>query len=112
MNKFVKSKPMREILYRETRIAKALGDPAKYSIVDLLLRLGPMNVSQIVKKVSRSQPTVSNHLSKLKSLDIVRFETKPDGIYYWLKYEKEMRALKMALSDFVNRSLEGVHYET
>lgn len=112
MNNFIKTKPMKENLYRESRVAKVLGDPAKYSIVELLLHHGPTSVSEIVKKVSRSQPTVSNHLARLKSLEVVRFETKPDGVYYWIKYEKEIRAIVNSLSRFVNRSLQGVHYET
>ena len=61
MVKSIQSKPMKEIRYRESRIARVLGDPAKYAIVELLLKQGPINVNEIVRQVHRSQSAVSHH---------------------------------------------------
>ncbi|UCG92377.1 MAG: winged helix-turn-helix transcriptional regulator [candidate division WOR-3 bacterium] len=112
MNREVHDKPMKEILYRESRVAKALGDPAKYTIIDLLLRHGPINVIEIAKNVHRSKSTVSHHLSKLKSLELVRYEAKIDGVYYWIKYPKELRAIVKSLKMFIKRTQRGLTHET
>ena len=105
-------KPMREILYRATRVAKVLGEPSKYAIIDLLLRLNPLTVSDIASKVRRAQPTVSYHLAALRSLEIVRYEARSNGVYYWIKYPKELRVIKNALLDFVRRTQRGLDHDT
>ncbi len=107
----IQTKPMKEIFYRESRVAKALGDPAKYSIVKILIKNGPMTVNELVKWIKRSQPTVSHHLAQLRHLEIVRYETKSDGIYYWIKYPDELHKILQALNNFVKRTLQGVEYE-
>jgi len=112
MNRAVGEKPMKEILYRESRVARALGEPSKYAIIDLLLKHGPLNVNEIVKKVRRSQSTVSHHLSKLKSLEIVRYEAKADGVYYWIKYPQELRTILRSLKIFIKRTQKGLEHET
>jgi len=105
-------KPMLEILYRESRVAKALGEPPKFSIVELLLERGPLTLLEISNSIRRSKATTCYHLSKLKSLEIVRYETKASGVFYWIKYEKEMREIIQSLTKFVNRSLKGVYRDT
>lgn len=102
---------MKEALYRESRIAKALGEPARYLIANLLLKQGPLNVSEIAKKIHRSQPTVSHHLSVLRGLEIVRYETKPDGIDYWIKYPGEVRSIVASLRIFIERTQKGLEDE-
>jgi DNA-binding transcriptional ArsR family regulator len=105
-------KKMKEAMYRESRIAKALGEPARYLIANLLLKHGPLQVSEIVKRIRRSQPTVSHHLSVLRGLEIVRYETKPEGIYYWIKYQKEVRQIFQSLRVFIRRTQKGLEDET
>ncbi len=112
MSRDIQTKPMKEILYRESRVAKVLGDPAKYGIVNLLYKNGPMNVTDIVTAVKRSQSTISHHLAQLKNLEIVRFEVRGDSSYYWLKYPDEIGKILIALKGFVRRTLQGVEYET
>lgn len=53
MAKSIGLKPMREIYYRESRGAKALGEPAKYSKIRLLLDNGPQYVSEIARSIRR-----------------------------------------------------------
>ena len=108
----IHSKPMKEIVYRESRIAKVLGDPAKYAIINLLLRHGAMSVGEIAKTVHRAESTVSHHLSMLRSLEIVRYEAKTSGVYYWIKYPKELKLILKALNIFFKRSLERLEHET
>ncbi len=112
MNRILQKRPMKEILYRESRVARALGEPAKFAIISLLLKQGTLTLSEIAKLIHRSKTTTCYHLSKLKSLEIVRYETKEDGVNYWIKYENELRYIMKSLTEFVNRSLKGIHSET
>jgi DNA-binding transcriptional ArsR family regulator len=111
MQRMSRCKPMKAARYRESRIAKALGEPARYLITHLLLKRGLLQVSEIVKRLRRSQSTVSHHLSVLKGLEIVRYETRPEGIYYWVKYPKEVRQVMESMSVFVRRIQKGLEDE-
>lgn len=102
------NKPMKEALYRESRVAKALGEPARYLIINLLLEHGPLSVSEVTERIHRSQPTVSHHLSVLRNLEIVRYETKPDGVSYWIKYPREISRIIETLRQFTRRIQEGL----
>jgi DNA-binding transcriptional ArsR family regulator len=112
MYKIVREKPMKEIVYRESRIARVLGEPAKYAITNLLLRHGPLNGMEIAKRVRRSRSTVSHHLNALRSLDIVRYEVRNDGVYYWIKYPKELRVIINSLKAFVKRTKQRLASDT
>jgi DNA-binding transcriptional ArsR family regulator len=104
MTRIIGVKKMKESLYRESRVAQVLGEPCKYSIVILLLEQGPLNVTEISRKTRRSQPTISHHLSKLRKLEIVRYETKPNEVCYWVKYSRELSTIIKALRAFVRKS--------
>jgi len=104
----LKEKPMKEILYRESRLAKALGDPAKYAIVDFLIKNESANVSSIARAIHRHIATTSYHLAQLRKLEIVRYEVHQDGVYYGLKYPKEIKAVTKVLSTFVMRTLQRI----
>jgi DNA-binding transcriptional ArsR family regulator len=101
-------KPMKEILYRESRVARALGDPSKFTIINVLFKHGPVSVLEITRRVKRSKSTVSHHLSALRSLEIARYEVKRDGVYYWIKYPEELRSVLGALRTFVERAQKGL----
>lgn len=103
-----REKPMKEILYRESRVAKALGDPAKYAIIDFLIKNDSANVSEIARAIRRHIATTSYHLARLRSLEIVRYEVKVDGVYYWIKYPNELQTIMKALNIFVIRTLKRV----
>jgi len=110
MNKgVVGKKPMREIYYRQSRIARVLGEPAKYSIVMLLLKQGPMTLAEIADRIHRNKSTTCFHLSKLKSLEITRFEAQADGVYYWIKYPQETLEMINALNKFIKRTMKNLH---
>ncbi|OGC38827.1 hypothetical protein A2Y85_05320 [candidate division WOR-3 bacterium RBG_13_43_14] len=105
-------KPMVEIIYRQSRIAKALGQPAKYSIIDFLLNSGPTSLDRLSKAIHRSKTTTCYHLSKLKSLELVRYETKTSGVIYWIKYEPELRGIIQALESYIKRAMKNIGSET
>lgn len=110
--RLVGKKPMLELHYRKSRVARALGEPAKFAIVDVLLSRGPLTLAEVAKAIHRSRPTACYHLARLKALEIVRFETKENGVYYWIKYRRELSEVIRSLSRFVKRSLKGIRTET
>jgi DNA-binding transcriptional ArsR family regulator len=107
-----REKPMKEILYRESRVARVLGEPSKYAIVELLMRAKSLNVSEISRSLRRAESTISHHLALLKSLEIVRYEVHSGGVYYWIKYPKDLQLVMDALRDFVRRTQKGLDHDT
>lgn len=45
------------------------------------------NVTQIAEKLGLSQPTVSNHLARMRTLGIVRGQKMCRDVYYWIDQE-------------------------
>ena len=72
---------------------KALGDPARVRIVNLLARSdGPACVCELTPATGLSQPTVSHHLKKLVQAGLLRRE--PRGV--WAYYELDREGLERA----------------
>jgi ArsR family transcriptional regulator, arsenate/arsenite/antimonite-responsive transcriptional repressor len=67
------------------RVAKALGDPIRLQLVDVLRKhAGKVCVCELVPLFSLSQPTVSHHLKKLREAGIVGSERKSLWAYYYV----------------------------
>ena len=62
---------------------KAFSDPTRLKILKLLAGR-EMAVSEIVKKIGLSQPTVSRHLSILKEAEVVDSRREGQQIFYSL----------------------------
>ncbi len=66
-------------------IAKALGDPVRLQLVDVLQKhAGKVCVCELVPLFSLSQPTVSHHLKVLRDAGIVGSERKGLWAYYYV----------------------------
>lgn len=64
-------------------VFKALGDPARIRIVNLLLTNGvPVCVCDLTPATGLSQPTVSHHLKKLVGAGLLRREQRGTWAYY------------------------------
>lgn len=64
-------------------VFKALADPARVRIVNLLLRTGePVCVCDMTPATGLSQPTVSHHLKKLVDAGLLRREQRGTWAYY------------------------------
>jgi ArsR family transcriptional regulator len=64
---------------------KALGDPARVRIVNLLARAeGPVCVCELTPALALSQPTVSHHLKKLVHAGLLHREQRGVWAYYSL----------------------------
>jgi ArsR family transcriptional regulator len=72
---------------------KALGDPARLRIVNLLARQPePVCVCEITPAIGLSQPTVSHHLKKLVQAGLLEREQRGVWAYYTLDREGLERA--------------------
>ena len=80
---------------RMAGVAKALGDPVRLQLVDVLRKhAGKVCVCELVPLFEISQPTLSHHLKKLRAAGIVDSERHGLWAYYYVKAEalKELSA--------------------
>src|SRR5215203_1861503 len=73
---------------RMGEVAKALGDPVRIQLVDVLRKhAGKVCVCELVPLFDLSQPTVSHHLKKLRDAGIVGSERRGLWAYYYVNPE-------------------------
>ena len=83
---------------RMATVAKALGDPIRLQLVDVLRRhAGKVCVCELVPLFDLSQPTVSHHLKVLREAGIVGSERRGLWAYYYVHPEAVGGALRMAV---------------
>src|ERR1035441_3277693 len=70
---------------RMAAVAKALGDPVRLQLVDVLRKhAGKVCVCELVPLFDLSQPTVSHHLKVLRDAGGVGSERQGLGAYYYV----------------------------
>ena len=70
---------------RMSVVAKALGDPVRLQLVDVLRRhAGKVCVCELVPLFDLSQPTVSHHLKVLREAGVVGSERRGLWAYYFV----------------------------
>ena len=70
---------------RMAAVAKALGDPVRMQLVDVLRKhAGKVCVCELVPLFELSQPTISHHLKKLRDAGIVGSEREGLWAYYYV----------------------------
>ena len=75
----------REQAQRMAHIAKALGDPVRVQLVDVLRKhAGKVCVCELVPLFDISQSTLSHHLGKLRAAGIVDSERQGLWAYYYV----------------------------
>ena len=75
----------REQAERTASVAKALGDPVRMQLVDVLRKhAGKVCVCELVPLFDLSQPTVSHHLKVLREAGLVESEGRGTWAYYKL----------------------------
>ena len=78
----------REEATRMAEVAKALGDPVRLQLVDVLRKhAGKVCVCELVPLFDIAQPTLSHHLKKLRDAGIVDSERQGLWAYYYVKPE-------------------------
>jgi ArsR family transcriptional regulator len=70
---------------RMAELAKALGDPVRLQLVDVLRKhAGQVCVCELLPLFDISQPTLSHHLKKLRDAGIVASEKRGLWAYYYV----------------------------
>ena len=70
---------------RMARIAKALGDPVRIELVDVLRKhAGKVCVCELVPLFDLAQPTISHHLKVLRDAGLVESERQGLWAYYYV----------------------------
>jgi ArsR family transcriptional regulator len=85
----------REEALRMAEVAKALGDPIRLQLVDVLRKhAGKVCVYELLPLFDVAQPTLSHHLKKLRAAGIVDSERRGLWAYYYVRPEalKELNA--------------------
>ena len=73
---------------RIAAIAKALGDPVRLQLVDVLRKhAGKVCVCELVPLFAISQPTLSHHLKKLREAGLVDSERRGLWAYYYVEHD-------------------------
>jgi len=71
---------------RMAEVAKALGDPIRLQLIDVLRKhAGKVCVCELVPLFDVSQPTLSHHLKKLREAGIVDSERRGLWAYYYVR---------------------------
>ena len=79
------------------QLFKALGDPARVRLVNLLARGdGEVCMCDLIEPVGLSQPTVSHHMKKLVDAGLVEREQRGKWAYFSLKREAVERLAVVA----------------
>ena len=82
---------------RMAAVAKALGDPIRLQLVDVLRKhAGKVCVCELVPLFDVSQPTLSHHLKKLREAGIVDSERRGLWAYYYVDPRRPGGAVHMA----------------
>lgn len=63
---------------------KALSDPVRLEILNMLKKNGRMNAGEIAENFDLSKATISHHLKMLKEQDLIYEEKEKNFIYYEL----------------------------
>jgi ArsR family transcriptional regulator, arsenate/arsenite/antimonite-responsive transcriptional repressor len=75
----------RDQAIRMAEVAKALGDPVRLQLVDVLRKhAGKVCVCELVPLFEIEQPTLSHHLRKLRDARIVDSERRGLWAYYYV----------------------------
>lgn len=61
---------------------KALSDPTRLKVVQLLHNRGAMCVCDITSQLGQPQPTVSRHLNQLKTIGLLSSERRGTWVWY------------------------------
>ena len=90
-------KEVKKILETEAELLKTIAHPVRLCLLTMLLKEGSSNVGNIQCCLDVPQPTVSQHLSKLKSAGILKAERNGTEINYRIISEEVKEILSVIL---------------
>src|SRR5918997_3665527 len=74
---------------------RALGDPTRLRILELLGEHGELSVSELVDRLAQSQPKVSNHLACLRWCGFVHTRRDHPTVHYRVADERVSQLLAL-----------------
>jgi DNA-binding transcriptional ArsR family regulator len=74
---------------------RALGDPTRVRILELLRDYGELSVTEIVARLGQSQPKVSNHLACLRWCGFVDTRRQHPTVFYRVADERVTQLLEL-----------------
>jgi DNA-binding transcriptional ArsR family regulator len=86
-------KKIPELHYRSSRICRVLGNPTAYELLKVLAE-NEMRPTRIASEFGLSLQTICDALRSLRQLDLVRYETRRDGKYYFIKDTAILSAMR------------------
>ncbi|MBC7091734.1 MAG: winged helix-turn-helix transcriptional regulator [Nitrososphaeria archaeon] len=92
---------MNELNRARVRIFRALADPIRLEILQLLSN-GEVCVCEIFSKLNVPQPLVSRHLKILKECGLVRVRKERNRRYYSVTDKRVYEVIEMVSKDFVD----------
>lgn len=87
-----------ELFIQKATILKALAHPQRLCIVQKLCQQDRLTVTDMQECLGEAQPTVSQHLSKLKAARIIIGKREGTNIYYSM-YDEEMKRIIKGIVD-------------
>ncbi|UYX55593.1 metalloregulator ArsR/SmtB family transcription factor (plasmid) [Bacillus thuringiensis] len=84
-------------LERVAGVVRALAHPVRLQIVHQIIKKTSLNVSELQRYLAIPQPTVSQHLGRLKLHKVVAYERKGLEVFYRVDDEKVKQALKILI---------------
>lgn len=81
-------------------LTKAIGHPARISILLFLMEEGPSTCQNIVDSLPYTQSTVSGHLQKLKEVGFIKLKLHKTSSIYSIDKEKTVELNKLVQAVF------------
>lgn len=87
------------------KMAKALGHPARISILEHLLKVNECICGDIVAELPLAQPTISQHLKEMKNAGIIKGNIAGNSVCYCIN-EKTIEKLQLYFSNITTKLTE------
>lgn len=94
---YLNKEKTKQILEEKAELLKAISHPVRLCILTLLIQEEQSNVGDIQCCLDVPQPTVSQHLAKLKSAEILSSERNGTEIIYKIKNNEVKEIMKLIL---------------
>ena len=82
---------------------KVLANPARVAILEYIASQKACICNDIVEEIGLAQPTISQHLKELKSLDIIAGEIDGKKVCYCINLER-WKNIQEIINDFFNKT--------
>lgn len=98
--------PSKELQTLKAEFFRAMAHPARIRILEVLSEQGEHSVQELQTRIAADQPTVSQHLAKLRSHGVVTSRKEGTTVFYALADASIADLLKVA-KEILNRRLTG-----